>query len=134
MKSLFELKTKMPFDPDVFEDMKATAFDLLCNTKKEKYTQAIVLYSAKGNKYSEIIEDACSKDMTNEKELLEKLKVAGDTEIQYALCVWQDNNIDIPSFAFREMLSELDQKNQEALLFVMTTEGICATKISATMK
>lgn len=35
MQSLFECKTKMPYDLDVFENMKATAFDLLCNTKKK---------------------------------------------------------------------------------------------------
>ena len=134
MKSFFERKTKMPYDLDVLEDMKATAFDLLCNTNKEKYTQAIVLYSATGNQYHEIIKNACSKDMTEEKELIEKLKAAGDTEIRYVLCMWQDNNVDIPSFAFRKMLCDLDQKNQEAILFVMTTEGISATKMSATMK
>ena len=72
--------------------------------------------------------------MTEEKKLLEKLKASGDTEIRYVLCMWQDNNVDIPSFAFRKMLCDLDQKNQEAILFVMTTEGISATKMSATMK
>ena len=134
VKSFFELKTKMPYDLDVLEDMKATAFDLLCNTNKEKYTQAVVLYSATGNKYNEIIKNACSEDMTEEKELIEKLKAAGDTEIRYVLCMWQDNNVDIPSIAFRKMLCELDQKNQEAVLFVMTTEDISATKMSVTMK
>ncbi len=73
-------------------------------------------------------------DMTEEKELIEKLKAAGDTEIRYVLCMWQDNSVDIPSFAFRKMLCELDQKNQEAALFVMTTEDISAIKMSVTMK
>lgn len=134
LRSLFEPKAKMPYDLAVFENMKETALDLLRNTKKEQYTQAIVLYSAAGNKYREIIKNACSEDKTGEKELLEKLKAAEDTEIRYVLCMWEDTNIDIPSFAFRKMLSLLDSKNQEALLFVMTAEGISAIKLSTTMK
>jgi len=133
MKTIFELNIKMPYDPDVYENMKTAAFDLLSQSDKEKYTQAIVLYSANGNKYDVVIKNACSEDRTEEKEFLAKLKAAEDTEIRYVLCMWPDNCIDIPSFAFRKMLSDLDSKNQEALLFVMTVEGVSAMKISSSL-
>ncbi len=134
METLFDIKSKMPYDLAVFENMKKTAVELLCSTNKDKYTQAIVLYSTTGNEYSDIINNACSKDKAEEKVLLEKLKLAEDTKMRYVLCMWQDNNIDVPSFALRKMLCELDPKNQEALSFVMTTDGVSAIKISSTMK
>ena len=133
MQSLFELKTKITFDSDVFDNMKEMAIKLLYNTESGKYTQAIVLFSATGNKYSTIIRNACSKEKTEETSLIERLKIAEDTELRYVLCVWQDNSIDIPSFAFRKMLCTLNPKNSESLLFVMTAEGVSAIKVSATM-
>lgn len=134
MKTLFQLNTAASYDADVLEDMKATALDLLHNTRREKYTQVLVLYSSRGKKYHAILKNACSEDRTEEKGLLERLKAEGDTEIRYILCMWQDNNIDVPSFAFRTMLTEIDRKNQETRFFVMTAEGISATKLSVTMK
>ena len=134
MKTIFELKAKIPYDPDTFETVRKAATDLLTNAKKENATQAIVLYSASGKTYRKIIENACSEDKKAEKELLAELKAAADTEIRYVLCMWQDHNIDIPSFAFRRMLVELDPQNQDALLFVTTKEGIAVIKASSTMK
>lgn len=131
---LFELRTKLPYDPNVFDKMKATAIRLLDNAEKEQNTQAIVLYSASKNEYSAIIKNACSRELTEEKALLEKLKIANDTEIRYVLCMWKNNEIDIPSFAFRKMMIELETKNTESLIFVLTADGVSSIKLSTTMK
>ena len=131
---LFELRTKQPYDPNVFDEMKATAIRLLDNAEKEQNTQAIVLCSSTKTEYSAIIKNACSRELTEEKALLEKLKIANDTEIRYVLCMWQNNEIDIPSFAFRKMMMELETKNTESLIFVLTADGVSSIKLSTTMK
>ena len=107
---------------------------LLNNAQKDQYTQAIILYSSAGNEYSAIIKNACSKEQTEERALLERLKMADDTEIRYVLCMWQDNAIDITSDAFRKLMIDLDPKNMESLMFVMTAESVGVIKVSATIK
>ena len=57
-----------------------------------------------------------------------------DTEIGFVLCMWLDVNIDIPSFAFRKLLLESNEKNADTTLFVMTGGGVSEIKLSATMK
>lgn len=134
MESLFDLTAKISFDENTFANMRKTAIELLHNTEKGQYTQAIVLSTAAGNEYSAVISNALSEEKTDETDLLEKLKEAEDTNIRYVLCIWQDNSIDIPSFAFRNMLYTLNSKNSDSLLFVMTDNGVSVMKLSASMK
>ncbi len=134
MKSLFDLKKQVTVDLTVFETMKETAVRLLSDAKIGQYTQAIVLRSAEGNEYFTVIENALSEEKAAETALLQELKCADDTEICYALCMWQDNNIDIPSHAFRRLLCALNPKNSDAILFVNSEQGISGAKISSTMK
>ena len=135
MQTLFELKTKLPVDMAVFEQMKKTAEAELSKAEAGQYTQALVLLSAKGNEYKVLIKNALSEEKTDEIALLEGMKNSGDTEIRYVLCMWQnDKGIDVPSYAFRKLLCTLDPKNTDALLFVMTADGVSAIKISNTMK
>lgn len=134
MESLFDLTAKISFDENTFANMRKTAIELLHNTEKGQYTQAIVLSTAAGNEYSAVINNALSEEKTDETDLLEKLKEVEDTNIRYVLCIWQDNSIDIPSFAFRNMLYTLNSKNSDSLLFVMTDNGVSVMKLSASMK
>ena len=135
MQSLFELKTKLPVDIAIFERMKKTAETELLKSEIGKYTQAVVLLSAKGNEYSILIKNALSEEKADETALLERIKNVNDTEICYVLCMWQaDKCIDIPSFDFRKLLCALNPKNTEALLFVMTANGVSGIKVSTTMK
>ena len=96
--------------------------------------QAIVLRSAGGNEYSTIIRNALSEDKMDEKSLLRKMQEAKDSEICFVLCMWQDNCVDIPSFAFRKLLLESNEKNSDTTLFVMTADGVSEMKLSVTMK
>ncbi len=109
--------------------MMNTANTILKNAECEQYTQAIVLLSATGKEYSAVIKNVLSEEKTDEKILLDTLKEAKDTEIRYCLCTWCDGSIDIPSFAFRNMLCELNPKNSETLSFVRT---ISTKKLSET--
>ena len=134
MRSLFELKTKLPFDSTVFCRLKETATGLLRDVERSRYTQAIVLYSVTGTEYGAVINNALSEEMAEETALLKKATLARDTEIRYVLCMWQDQSIDIPSYAFREKLCACNPKNKDSLLFVMTSDGVAGITVSAAMK
>ncbi len=134
MKALYELKTKAVPNLTVFNGMMNTATKLLSGAEKGQYTQAIVLHSAKGNEYSTIIRNALSEEKSDEKALLCQMQETKDSEIGFVLCMWQDDNIDIPSFAFRKLLLESNEKNADTALFVMTADGVSEIKLSATMK
>ena len=135
MQTLFELKTKLTVDMAVFEQMKKTAEAELSKAAAGQYVQAVVLLSAKENEYSTLIKNALSKEKADEITFLEGIKNVNDTEIRYVLCMWQaDKCIDIPSFDFRKLLCALNPKNTEALLFVMTANGVSGIKVSTTMK
>ena len=135
MQTLFELKTKLTIDMAVFEQMKKTAEAELSKAAAGQYVQAVVLLSAKGNEYSILIKNALSKEKADEIALLERMKNVNDTEICYVLCMWQDDKcIDVPSYDFRKLLCALHPKNTEALLFVMTADGVSGIKASITMK
>ena len=134
MQSLFELKAKLTVDMSVFEQMKKTAEIELSKAETGQYTQAMVFLSAKENEYNTLIKNALSEEKADEIALLDRMKASNDTEIRYALCLWQDGGLDIPSYWFRESLCALDLKNTETLLFVMTSDGIGGIKVSTTMK
>ena len=130
MHTLFELNTKIDVDAAAFERMMNAAEAELSKAEKSQYIQAIVLLSVKGNEYSTLIKNALSKEKSDETALLKRIKDLNDTEIRYALCLWQDGGIDIPSYWFRKSLCTLDPKNTETLLFVMSTDGIGGIKVS----
>lgn len=134
MQPIYELNSQTTIDPSVFEQIKNTTEKLLSHANNDQYTQAITLVSSLGNEYSAIIKNALSEEMADEKSLLEQLTNANDTEICYVICIWKDGGIDLPSMAFRKLLCTLNSKNSEALIFVMTKDGISARIISSTMK
>ena len=134
MHTLFELNTKIDVDAAAFERMMNAAEAELSKAEKSQYIQAIVLLSVRENEYSTLIKNALSKEKSDETALLKRIKDLNDTEIRYALCLWQDGGIDIPSYWFRKSLCALDPKNTETLLFVMSTDGIGGIKVSTTMK
>lgn len=134
MRSLFELQTKATIDLTIFSHMKEKAIDLLSNCDHGKYTQAIILFSSSEKVYEAVIKNALSEEMIDEVCLIQNIMNAEDTEICYVLCMWYDKSIDIPSFAFRQLLLALNPKNSAASLFVMTTDGVSAVELSTTME
>lgn len=132
--SLFELESPIAVDFCLFEKMKKAAMELLSAAEKGQNTQAVVLFSAKGNEYVAVIKDTIAEDDSDETALIESLKAADDTEIKCILCMWQCGGIDIPSYRLRKMLCELNCQNSEPVLFVMTLDGISGIKLAETMK
>lgn len=134
MQTLFELKTRPPFDADTLERIKQTASELLRDAEQAQYTQAIVLFSKKGNEYGTVLPNALSKEAPEESALLERLVAADDTAVGYILCMWADANIDIPSRAFRTKLLDVNPENADANVFVMTQNGVSVMKLGNTMR
>ena len=134
MQSIFELKNPMPFDADMFECMKNTATEALKNVKKYPSTQAIALHTSNGKIYCAVIADATSKDKSEEKAFLDRVKNEGSVKIDSVLCMWEDGGIDIPSFTFRKMLCDIEPQSTEASLFVMTKDGPAALKLESSMR
>lgn len=134
MKTYLELTEKLPCDLTLFERMKTAATELLNQTEAERNTQALVLLSANGEIYGTAVKNACGEERTEERALIHRFKVCGDTEIRWGLCLWADQNPDLPSFAFRKALLELDPKNGETLWFVRTKDGISTVRCAATVK
>ncbi len=130
MESVFEIiKNPLPFDKAVFDELKDLAEQALENAEQNQYTQAVVLLTANGNKYSILLENALSNEIN-----FAKLSDANDTEISGILCMWQDGNVDVPSMHFRKKLCDLDPLNENAEIFVRTRDGFSAVKLKNTLK
>jgi len=134
METLFELKTAEQFDISVFERMKKSAENVSVNIDTVKRAQVIVLLTANEVEYSAVISDPLTEGKTEESAFLEKITAENNTKISYALCMWKDSCIDVPSFAFRKMMVELDPENNNTMIFVQTAKGISAVKLSNIMK
>ncbi len=114
--------------------MKKAADEILFNTEKKQYTQAIVLLTSCGNEYNAVIENALSVEKSDEKALLDKLIAASDTRIDHILCLWHEGSVDIPSYDFRKMLCALNSDNENSNIFVMTQDGYSVIKLGSTLK
>ena len=134
MQTIFEPKNELSFDRDVFESMRKSALDFLQTAEKNEYTLVIVLLSSTGKKYCTIVNNALTDDQGDTRSLLERLRLHNDIVVDRILCLWQDGNIDVPSFAFRKMLCALSPKNTASGIFVQTETGFSTVKLETTMK
>ena len=125
MRTLFDIKTPVPFDSDVFEKMRASALELLSDKEKSKNAQAIVALTESGNEHCIFVPNAMAEEKTVEKALIEKLIAESDTVITHLLCLWHDGecSIDIASFDFRTMLINMNEANLNTKIFVLTKDG-----------
>ena len=131
--SIFVGATTAQFDAALFEKMTAIARAAL-QGKNGNNTQALVLYTDKGAYYCSVIQDALSADRTDENELLNQLIANDDTCVQHVLCMWQNGDVDLPSYRFRKMLLEANADTANAGIFVFTENGYAAVKLERTMK
>ena len=81
-----------------------------------------------------LINNALSPDKECEGDLIANLKANDDTEISYILCLWHNGCVDFPSYDFRKMLLEMDAKNANSEIFVLTDSGYQTKLLEITMK
>ena len=48
--------------------------------------------------------------------------------------MWQDGEVDIPSFAFRQLLVQTAPSNNDTGIFVKTFDGLSVKRLENTMK
>ncbi len=107
---------------ELFEHIKT-------DESNDKNTQTIVVKSLKGNIYK-FINNITSKD--DELEFLNFLVSKNDTQISGIICAWSSGEIDLPSFAFRKSLCELNANNKDAKIILKNLNGYNCRKISET--
>lgn len=116
-----------------FSDMMKFAQDALREVPAGEYTQAVVCLSAKGNVYTVVIQNALDEKHIQEAAFIEQLKDKDDTVIKSILCLWQTGELDLPGYAFREMLRNLNANNMNAEIYVLGRDRIFSRTVAEAM-
>ena len=96
---------------------------------------AVVMLTAKGNVQSisfRSMSAACDADAAF-KYLIE-LKKNGDSKIKRIVAMWGNGGIDMPSFAFREVLLKVDESNASAEMLLMGLKSFVIKDVRSTMR
>lgn len=112
----------------IYHELLAIGYDLLKDSCGAQ--QVIVLQTAKGNTYSGISIGENMSDRTPEDALLKTVQDADDTHVLHLVCVWYTKQIDLPSMRFRKALLEMDSRNGETQILVLTGAGRKAKPLS----
>lgn len=122
------------FNSEIFDNMLSTAKEILADAEKSEHTQAVVFLTSSKKEYYVLINNALSPDKECECDLVANLKANEDTEISYILCMWHEGSVDLPSYDFRKMLLQMDEKNANSEIFVLTDSGYQTKLLEITMK
>ena len=79
--------------------------------------QVIVVKTAKGN-VRFFANNVLDQKYVEEKEFVRKLVEQDDTVIQYIVCMWNDESLDLPSMNFRKLLLEVNEENKYAEIYL----------------
>ncbi len=85
----------------------------------EQYTQAVAFETASGNVYHAVIVNALTEEHLDEKALLEQMKAQNDTQIVKIVCLWEGEQLDMPSYAFKMLICEMDAQNKDAQMLLL---------------
>ncbi len=116
-----------------------TQWEMLLNrAKKEAETlsdgNVVVMLTAKGAVDSISFQDLNSSIKAERamKFLIDKKK-NGDSKIERLICMWHDGSIDLPSFAFREVLVAVDSTNLSTQMLLGGLNGYVVKTVKAAM-
>ena len=79
--------------------------------------QVIVVKTAKGN-VRFFANNVLDQKYVEEKEFVRKLVEQDDTVIQYIVCMWNDESLDLPSMNFRKLLLDVNEENKYAEIYL----------------
>lgn len=85
--------------------------------------QAVAVRTAKGSICCFLNHDVVSGNTADEAAFAKALAESADTQIRYAVCMWHDSVLDVPSRHLRDLLLDLDPSNQEAEFLLYSGEG-----------
>lgn len=88
----------------------------------------IVFETDKGVVYSEkfsVCEDY-------EYAFIDKMRASSDYTIKKIVCMFNNGQLDVPSFALRKTLIELNESNKDADILLLSSQGLCTRKLKQT--
>lgn len=114
----------------MFNDLLNLAKDTLLSLKESVIgipaPQVSVIYTDKNNTYiakNDIDGSICDQLISND-----------DTRIVKLLTMWKNGQVDVPSFAFRKAIIEMNTANKDTDILLQGSEGFIVKKLSQTMK
>lgn len=107
--------------PAEFEKLMRQAGELAASDPSAE--QVVTVLTAKGNIYWFFNHNVTSGSTVDETAFIRTLAESGDTEITYAVCMWSDSAIDVPSHHLREQLMELNPSNRKTEILLRSGEG-----------
>ena len=93
--------------------------------------QIVVVETSKSHIYHFANHDVMSGVRTDEETFVKTLIEREDTEIRYAVCLWNDFQLDVPSLHFRKLLLKINPANAETLFLLNGGEGLTAKALKA---
>lgn len=116
-----------------------TEWEMLLNRAKKEAEKlsdgnVVVMLTAKGTVISVSFQNVHSAiEAENAMKLLIEKKKDGESQIKRMVCMWHEGGIDLPSYAFREALVDIDSKNLSAQILLNGLGGYVVKTVKATM-
>lgn len=110
-----------------FNDLVAYAEQQIGKTENKK--AVVVVRTSKGNVYSNFFcpEEQCRYGM------LEEMLTNSDTVVRQIVCMFNNGQLEVPSFELRTTLMRLDASNKDAELLLEGTNGLCTRRLHGTL-
>ena len=115
------------------QSMLEAATSALSEMPTGEFTQAIAVHTDSDHIYVQTIANALSEDKSDETHLFQMLENKGDTKIITIVCVWQSGCIDLPSYAWRQMLCDLNEENKNAAILLQSDGEYTLKKLAVTL-
>lgn len=91
--------------------------------------QVIAVRTVKGHTYS-FANNIMYGELREEKNFIDRLVQEDDTEIKCLVCMWNTQELDIPSQHLRKLLMEMNPLNQEMMLLLKGADGYILKKLN----
>ena len=114
--------------PAEFEKLIKQAGELAASDPSAE--QVVIVLTAEGHIRWFFNHNVTSGSAADEAAFIKTLAESGDTEISYAVCMWSDSAIDVPSHHLREQLMELNPSNRETQILLRSGEGFVVKTFS----
>ncbi len=120
---------------DIFDEQ----WEMLVNRAKKEADKlsdgnVVVMLTAKGTVISVSFQNIPSSTKAeNVMKLLIDKKKEGESKIEKLVCMWHEGSIDLPSYAFREALVDIDSKNLSAQILLNGLGGYIVKTVKETM-
>ena len=107
--------------PSEFEKLLHQAKELISSDPSAE--QVITVLTSGGHILSFANHNIVSGETADEEAFIKTLAESKDTEIQYAICMWNDSTLDVPSRHLQNLLMDLSPTNQKAEFLLSSSES-----------